>query len=147
MPKIDKIEFDKRIRIVQEWIIDDWRPVDIIKQIELKWGLQDRQAKKYISLARSQFNEDEDTRVEQKRRFKVDSLRKLKRSLKDQFKGTPAGIRAIMAVEKQIIKLEGLEPPANIRIAGPNGEPLTIPEVKIYNCAPPLANSESEIDE
>jgi hypothetical protein len=40
MPKetrIDKIELEKRIRIVQEWIIDDWSYSDIVTNIRTKW--------------------------------------------------------------------------------------------------------------
>jgi hypothetical protein len=56
--------------------------------------------------------------VEHKRRRKIDSLKKLKRSLKDQHKGSPFGIRAILAVEKEIIKLEGLTLPTKIQVGG-----------------------------
>lgn len=147
MPNIDKIEYEKRLRVVQEWIIDDWPYTDIVTQVKQKWGIQERQAKKYISEARKLWSQQEDAVTDQKRRLKVIGLKKLKRSLKEQYKGTPAGIRAIMSVEKELIKLEGLEMPINLRIGGPDGQPLTIPEIKIYNEAPPLASSETDINE
>ena len=50
---------------------------------------------------------DEDVTIDLKREAKIAELKQIKRSLKEEHKGTPAGIRAIMAVEKEIIKLEG----------------------------------------
>lgn len=124
MPKIDKIEFEKRLRVVQEWIIEDWPSVDIISQINLKWGIEERQAKRYIAEARRRWVETEDAVVEQKRKLKIQSLKKLKRSLKETFKGTPGGIRAIISVERELIKLEGLAPATKVEVTGKEGGPI-----------------------
>jgi hypothetical protein len=129
--KVDKIEYSKRIRIVQEWLIEDWPSTDIIMQIFQKWGVGERQAKRYISVARQLWVSDEQAVIEQRRKFKVQSLKKLKRSLLDRFKGTPAGIRAIIAVEKEIIKLENLRPPVKVLHSGDaNGEPIKISVIR-----------------
>ena len=40
--KVDNIEKDKRLRIIQEWLIDDWPSADIKLQIVEKWGLSVR---------------------------------------------------------------------------------------------------------
>lgn len=101
-----------------EWILDDWYAGDIVSSIVNKWGISERQAKRYISEAREKWNLDEEKVIEKKRRQKIESLKKLKRSLKDSFKGTPAGIKAIMSVEKEIIKLENLAPATKIKIGG-----------------------------
>ena len=85
----DKIEFDKRIRVVQEWIIEDWPSADIIAQVISKWGICDRQAKRYLAEARKRWTQDEQALVDHRRRMKVESLKKLKRSLKESYKGTP----------------------------------------------------------
>jgi hypothetical protein len=66
----------------------------------------------------------EDAIIDQKRKLKIQTLKKLKRSLKDNFKGTPGGIMAIIAVEKQLIKLEGLEAPTKVEITGEGGGPI-----------------------
>lgn len=116
--KIDSIEYEKRIRIVQEWIIEDWPYTDIVLNIINKWGVAERQAKRYIASARDRWVDEEQEKAERKRAMKVVSLKKLKRSLKDQFKGTPGGIRAIVAVEKELIKLEGLAMPKQISVGG-----------------------------
>lgn len=119
MPKIEKIEYEKRVRIVQEWILEDWPSCDIITQITQAWKLEERQAKRYIQEARKRWNGDEQDLIDQKRKLKVASLKKLKRSLKATFTGTPAGIRAIMSVEKEIIALEGLRKPTKIDLLQP----------------------------
>jgi len=124
MPNIDNIEWDKRIRIVQEWLIDDWSSTDIIAQINNKWGIEERQAKRYISEARSKWNEDEDELIKQKRKRKVAKLQKLSRSLDKKFIGTPAGIRSILSVEKELINLEGLRPATKVELTGKDGRPI-----------------------
>jgi hypothetical protein len=125
MPKpVDQIEKDKRIRVVQEWIIDDWPSSDIVSNIVSKWGLSDRQAKRYIAEARDHWNREENGMVEHKRRLKIETLKKLKRSLLERFKGTPHGIRSILAVEKEIIKLENLDHPKRKELTGKGGGPI-----------------------
>jgi hypothetical protein len=119
MPKIEKIEYEKRVRFVQEWILEDWPSCDIIVQIIQKWGLEERQAKRYIAEARKRWNAADDQIIDQKRKLKVASLKKLKRTLKATYAGTPAGIRAVMSVEKEIIQLEGLRMPTKIDLIHP----------------------------
>jgi hypothetical protein len=118
MPKIDKVEYERRIRMVQEWLIDDWPYQDIITQIKSKWDIEIRQAKRYVAEAREQWTAHEQGQLDQKRKMKVESLKKLKRSLKEIYKGTPIGIRSILQVEKEIITLEGLRPATKIDLSG-----------------------------
>lgn len=122
--KIDNIEKEKRIRIVMEWILEDWSSVDIINNIIAKWGVSERQAQRYIKEGRTRWVAEERQVIDHKRRLKVQSLKKLKRSLDPKFKGTPQGIHAIMAVEKQIIALEQLEPARKLELSGVNGSPI-----------------------
>ena len=122
--KFDRIEYDKRIRIVQEWIIEDWHTGDIILQIVQKWKLSERQAKRYIAKARAKWADSEDEKIDRLRKLKIESLKKLKRSLKDVHKGTPHGIRAVLMVEKEIIKLENLAPAQKVEVTGKNGQPI-----------------------
>jgi hypothetical protein len=119
MPKkVDHVEYEKRIRVVQEWIIDDWPYTDIVREIINKWGIQERQAKRYVADGRKRWVEGEQELLDRKRAMKLASLKKLKRSLKESYKGTPGGIRAIVAIEKEIIKLEGLSMPKQLSIGG-----------------------------
>lgn len=124
MPDIDKIEKVKRIRFVMEWIIDDYVYQDIISQIIAKWGIGERQAKRYIADARKEWSKHAEGDLDQKRRRRVEALKKLRRSLKDNYRGTPEGIRAVVAVEKELIKLEGLELPRKVELTGKGGQPI-----------------------
>lgn len=125
MPKsIDTIEKEKRIRIVMEWILEDWSSSDIVAQIVNKWGVSERHAMRYLAEGRKKWVKGEDQIIEHKRRLKVESLKKLKRSLSPAYKGTPAGIRATMAVEKEIITLESLRPVTKVELTGKNGQPI-----------------------
>lgn len=116
MPKSDNIELENRIRQVQEWIIDDYTAGDIEKQCVLKWEVSDRQARRYIAEARDRWLEDDKELIDNKRRLKVQTLKKLKRSILDRFKGTPHGIMAILRVESKIIELEGIKPATKLEI-------------------------------
>lgn len=114
--KTDDIEYEKRIRIVQEWIIEDWPTADIITQIRNNWTVQDRQAKRYIKEAKERWVSDQEDIIEAKRTLKIEGMKKLKRSLQERYKGTPQGIFAVLSVEKEIIKLEGLERPKKVEV-------------------------------
>jgi hypothetical protein len=122
--KADTIEYERRIRIVQEWILEDWSSSDIQAQITHKWGIEERQAKRYISEARKRWIAEEDLVTAHKKKLKIESLKKLKRSLQDRYKGTPIGIDAILKVEKEIIALEGLKPARRLEVMGKGGQPI-----------------------
>jgi hypothetical protein len=124
--KIDQLEKEKRIRMVQEWIIEDWPYQDIVKYIVDKtgWEVEERQAQRYISDARKRWVDQNNELTEHKRRLKIETLKKLKRSLNDRFKGTPHGIKAVLSVEKELIKLEGLDLPKKHEITGKDGKAI-----------------------
>lgn len=122
--KINKVEKAKRIRIIMEWLLDDWIAGDIISQIVTKWGVTERQAFRYLSEARQNWNKDETVVIDTKRRQKIQTLHRLKRTLKENYKGTPAGIRAILSVEKEIIQLENLRPATKIQLSGDRDNPV-----------------------
>lgn len=133
MPEIDKIEKEKRIRSVTEWIIDDFVYGDLVQTIMKEWTIEERQAQRYIKEAREHLMKMGDEQIEVKRRRKIESLKKLKHSLKPQFQGTPDGIAAIMKIEKQLIMLEGLEAPRKMELSGPDGQPLKLVDMGDIN--------------
>jgi hypothetical protein len=116
-PKIDKIEKEKRIRTVMEWILDDHATHVILRQISKTYGVSDRQAKRYLRIARERWTEEEQLKIDKKKRIKIQQLIKLKRSLKTDYLGTPMGMRAVLAIEKQIIQLD-IEPANRIQHSG-----------------------------
>lgn len=124
MPKVDKVEYEKRVRIVQEWILEDQAYSDMVAAIMQRWGLEDRQAKKYIKQARDRWVDQEQVVIDQKRRLRIEGLKKLKRSMKDLYKGTPSGIDAILKIDKEISKLEGIYPATKLEVSGNDGQPI-----------------------
>ncbi len=104
--RVTKLEKEKRILTVQQWIIDGVQEDLMRKQMHQQWGIKTRQAKNYIRQAYEAWKTDADIDIETRRQAKIAELQQVKRSLKNEYKGTPSGIRAIMQVEKQIIRLE-----------------------------------------
>lgn len=104
--KATKVEKEQRIFTIQGWILDGVQDYLILKQSKTQWNIGTRQARKYIREAYERWKQQEDISMELRRNSKLAELQKLKRSLKPEFKGTPSGIRAIMSVEKEIIRLE-----------------------------------------
>lgn len=116
-----KTEIEKRIFIVQGWIIEGVQDRLIVKNVVERWNLDIRQAQRYVKQAYESWKKIEGVNLDMKREMKIAQLKQLVRTLKDEYKGTPAGIQAIMSVEDKIIKLEGLELPKTLK--------LDIPEV------------------
>lgn len=132
MAKLDKIELEKRIFLVQGWIVDGAQTSLILRQIlEKGWCTSLRQAERYVAAARKRWIEVEEGTVDEKRRLKVQELKQLKRSLRESYKGTPEGIRAVMAIEKEIIKLEGLNHPKKVELTGKDGAPIAVATVAL----------------
>lgn len=128
-------EKEKRLIVIQGWIIDDVPTDMIVKQIVARGWVGERQAKRLVASALSKWVEQEDGDITKKRKMKVLQLQQLKRSLQDKYKGTPEGIRAVIAVEKEIIRVSGLAAPVKLEHSGPDGQPLpsTIPQIIIMN--------------
>ena len=115
-PKCTAIEKSNRLFTIQGWILDGVPDRLIIKQIVQTWNLSVRQSERYIKDAYSDWAKVEGVSIEMKRELKIAELKQLKRSLSNQHKGSPAGITAIIAVEKEIIKLEGIERPKQLEV-------------------------------
>lgn len=110
------IEKQTRLFMIQSWLLDGVQDRLIIKQISVDWNLSIRQCERYIKEAYQSWKKVEGVNIEMKREMKLAELKQVRRSLKEEYKGTPQGIQAIMLVEREIIKLEGIEPDKNINI-------------------------------
>lgn len=117
------VEKSNRLFTIQGWILEGVPDRLIVKQILQLWPIDLRQAERYVKEAYENWKKIEGVNIDMKRELKVDELKQLKRSLSQEFKGSPSGIRAIMMVEKVIIQLEGLEMPKKIDLTT-NGESL-----------------------
>lgn len=125
--RADKQEFEKRLLAVQVWIIESVPSSLIIKQIIDKgWSMSVRHAQRMLTAARHKWVEHESDNITQKRQLKIQQLKQLIRSLQEKYKGTPEGIRAIVAVEKEIIKLEGIAAPLKMEHSGVDGQPIQV---------------------
>lgn len=133
MKKASNIEVEKRIFTIQGWIIDGVQDYLIIKQATTQWNISPRQAKRYLKNAYENWKADESLTVEDKRAAKIAELKQLKRSLQEQYKGTPGGISAIMNIEKEVIKLEGILPPKRVQLSGDVDNPLEINQVVVFS--------------
>lgn len=123
--RADKTEYLKRIFTIQGWIIEGVQSALIVRQIlTSEWCQSQRHAERMLRDARNLWTEIPEAEIDQKRKLKIAELQQYKRSLKDIYKGTPAGIRALVTVDKEIIMLEGLRKPAKVEVTGKNGEPI-----------------------
>lgn len=137
-PKADAVEYERRLLSIQSWIVERQAYYVIIKQIIDKgWSQTERHAKRMIAAARDRWIDHEDQDLKQKRLIKVKQLEHTIRSLQEKYKGTPEGIRALVAVEKEIIKLDGLAAPIKFEHTGTDGGPIaftsTIPVINIMS--------------
>lgn len=109
--RANQIEMEKRVFTIQGWIIEGVQDHLICKNAVDKWGFSLRQAQRLVSKAYNEWKKLPDVDIEQKRLLKIALLKQSKRTLKDEYKGTPAGLKVLLDYEKEIIKLEGLELP------------------------------------
>jgi hypothetical protein len=108
MIKSDKIEKEKRIRIVQEWILQDHLTSDIVNNCVAKWGVCERQAMRYIADANKAFAKITEKRLERRLNYHIQRRNKLLRDLEEKSKKTPAGIGVQLDILQDIAKLEKL---------------------------------------
>ena len=55
MAKADKLEVNKRVRQIMEWMLEGYLTNDIIKSCTSKWAIDERMAYKYIKKAKKLF--------------------------------------------------------------------------------------------
>ena len=130
MGRIDKIEYDKRVRIVQEWILQDHLTSDIVTQCVNKWHVSNRQALRYVADAHNAFQKITEKKVERRLNYHLQRRAKLLRDMDDKHKRTPVGIAVQLDVLQDIAKLEQLYK-IQIEHTGKDGAPLPSPVINI----------------
>lgn len=114
---IDKIEYTRRVNLVANWILNSTpQSLMVLELLRLGWADTERSAKKYIKTAYKKWSNKEDKNILRKRNAMIDKLEMTKNSLLPEYKGTPAGIRAVLEIEKQIIALEALAKPQEHKV-------------------------------
>lgn len=114
--KTDQIEYQKRLFSVQGWIIQGIPAALIIKKVIQNQWCNERNAKHLLKKARAEWAKIPASDLNEKRMIKLIQLEQMKLDLKTEYKGTPAGLQALIAIEKEIIKLEGLNEVSAISI-------------------------------
>lgn len=144
--KCTKEEHLTRLRVVQEWILEEHKYSDIVRSCMSKWGVSKRQSERYYKDAYKAFSEGEVKNVEQKKAYYIQRKKKLIREMNAAEKKTAAGVTAINRVLDSMAEMEGIKVNKH-EITGKDGEAIGIPSIVVYNHAPPLAGSEDEITE
>lgn len=121
-----KIELERRVFIIQGWIIEGVQDHLMCKNIVDQWDLSYRQAQRMVVKAYNNWKKIEGVKVEQKRALAIAKLQQKQRTLKDEFKGTPAGLKVMLDYDKEINKLEGIDLPKVHVLEGNPDKPLTM---------------------
>ena len=144
--KTDQIEYQKRLFSVQGWIIQGVPAALIIKKVIQNQWCNQRNAKHLLKKARAEWAKIPASDLNEKRMIKLIQLEQMKLDLKTEYKGTPAGLQALIAIEKEIIKLEGLNERSAISIHNNilNQQNYKV-TVEVVPSDHPIARSENDV--
>lgn len=107
----DKTESERRVRIVQEWILLGYSTSDIVAQLTITYNIGKRQAYNYYNKAFTEFQEGNKQSIEAKKAYHLALRRKLLKDLKE--KETPTGARAALRIADSMARMDGLITSAN----------------------------------
>lgn len=125
-----KEETERRVFIIQGWIINGVADYLILKNIQSQFQNKDgnylsrRQAKVLLQKAYSIWHDEQEATIEQKRTLKIARLQQEIRSMDEKYKNTPQGMAVKLSYEKEINKLEGLYIPKVSILRGDKDNPL-----------------------
>lgn len=109
MPKkkqADSIEAERRVRAVQEWILQGQATYDIITQLTITYTIGERQAYKYYKRAFERFQESTRVSFEEKKAYHLALRRRLLKNLREQ--ETPTGARAALRIADSMARIDGI---------------------------------------
>ena len=110
MSRASTLEKEKRIQSVMGWIISGMPTYKLLKKVKDTFIVENRQARRYINEAFNRWKPEADENIESKRHARIDELKDILTGMSAANKKTPAGIRTILAVKKEMSKLENLYP-------------------------------------
>ena len=144
--KTDQNEYQKRLFTVQGWIIQGIPSSLIIKKVVQNQWCNERNAKHLLKKARAAWAKMPQSDLNEKRMIKIVQLEHMKLDLKQEYKGTPAGLQTLMIIEKELIKLEGLNavPPVSINNNILNEQNYKV-TVEVVRTGHPIARSEDDV--
>jgi len=106
--KVDKDEKERRVRAVQEWILQGYATSDIIRQASISCNITDRQAYKYHKEAYGFFKAANEQSIEDLKAYHIELRKKLYRDLKR--KDVPSGARTALRIIDSIARIDGVTP-------------------------------------
>lgn len=130
--RASKLETEKRIFMIQGWIIAGVPDYLILKNIETQFKdpsgifVGRRQAKNLLKKAYEIWHKEQEATIDEKRSLRIAELKQDIRNMKDEFKGTPKGMAVVNAIKKEITKLEGLYPANRHILQGDPDKPIVI---------------------
>lgn len=133
MKKASNIEVEKRVFTIQGWIIEGVQDYLIIKQATTQWNISPRQAKRYLKKAYELWKREESITIDERRDSRIADLKQDLRTLDSKYKGTPAGLTTVLAIKKEISKLEGLYPAKRVQLSGDAENPLEVNQVVVFS--------------
>jgi hypothetical protein len=128
MPKADKIELDKRVRMVAEWILMGHSTKDIIAESHRQWHVDERMSYKYKKAAFKLFAEANKLVMKESLDLHAALRLRLYNKLKD--KDSPKGADSALRILDSLARLQGLVMD-KVDVTS-KGEKIT-PELKVYN--------------
>lgn len=106
--RANKAETQRRIRIIQEWILQDYVTSDIIQQACQTWNITARQAYRYLYYANRFFQEKDQLSLQAKVSYYVARKKKLLREMDPAERRTAAGVAAANKVLDSMAKMQGV---------------------------------------
>lgn len=132
--KVSRLEKEKRIFTIQGWIIEGVQDYLIKKQV-LNWGIQGRQAERYITEAYNRWKKDKTIDIEQRRDARIAELQQDIRGMDEKFRKTPLGLRTMLAYKKELSKLEDLYPAKRHVLSTDPDNPVSLGDTTINQVA------------
>jgi uncharacterized protein YoaH (UPF0181 family) len=105
-PRSSKLEYDKRVRNIQEWMMQGFSSADIVRQCTTQWRITERQGYKYIKQAYQIFLAQEEKDLDAHKQFHIQTRLKLFRELHDKNQAKAAGVA--LSILQDIARLQAL---------------------------------------
>lgn len=127
--KATKIETDRRVFMIQGWIIAGVPDYLILKNCQQQFINGDkaiglRQAKNLLAKAYEVWYENEVNNIDHERALAIAGLKQDIRNMQDKYKGTPQGMTAVNNIKKEIHKLKALHPAKKVMLQGDPDNPI-----------------------
>ncbi len=108
--KASRIELEKRIRTLQEYILQDYPSSYLIAHAVDQWQICERHAKRYIRLAWEGLKAGNEQDLARNKAYHIQRRHKLMRQLATDERSTAFGVKTQLEILKDLAKLQGAYP-------------------------------------